>query len=92
MWAHCWGQLRWVLLDMEGRGVWQDLIPHVGQLEIANVPVKGWIIDHDVYGLLYGSSDVVHLPTHCGKVVYTDVMTRDAAMVIDGGRGPEIFL
>ena len=34
-----------MLLEMEGRGVKQDLIPNVRQLEFSNVPVKGWIID-----------------------------------------------
>ena len=77
---------------MEGRVVKQDLIPNVGQLELANVPVKGWIIDPDVHGLLYGSSDVVHLPIHYGGVIHTDVMTRDVAMVINGGRGSKVFL
>ena len=28
---------------MEGRGVEQDIVPYVGQLELANVPVEAWI-------------------------------------------------
>ena len=39
---------------MKGRGVIQDLIPYVGQLELANVPVKRQIIDPDVHGHFYG--------------------------------------
>ena len=76
---------------MEGRGVKQDLIPYVGQLELANIPVKGWIIDPDEHGFFYGLSEVVHLPTNYGEVVCTEAMTRDIAMVIDGERGPEMF-
>ena len=53
-----------MLLEMEGRGVLQDLIPHVGQLVLDNVPFKGWIIDPDSHGLFYDPSDVcASLPT-----------------------------
>ena len=34
------------LFEMEFRGVEQDLISYVGKLELANVPVEGWIIGH----------------------------------------------
>ena len=37
---------------MEGMGFEEDLIPYVGQLELANVPVKRWFIDPDVNDLL----------------------------------------
>ena len=30
---------------MEGRGVLQDLFQNMGQLELANVPIKAWITD-----------------------------------------------
>ena len=49
---------------MESRGVKQDLIPNVGQWEPADDPVKGWIIDPHVHGILDGPSDVVNLPAH----------------------------
>ena len=52
---------------MEGRGIEQDLIPYVGQLELGNVPVEGWSIDPDVHDLLYGLCDVC-LPSHYGDV------------------------
>ena len=71
---------------MEGRGVLQDLIPNVGQLELAYVPIKGCIIDPDVHLLLDGPGDLVHLPTHYREIVHTDAMTRGATMVIDGER------
>ena len=45
-----------------------------------------------MYDLLYGPSDAVHLPTHYGEIVHTDVMTRGHTMVKDGGGGPEVFL
>ena len=54
----------------------------MGQLELANVPIKGWIIDPDVHGLLHGPCDVVCLPTQYGKVVHTDMMTCGVSMVI----------
>ena len=75
------GETEIVLLEIEGGGVQQDLIPYVGQLKLANNPVKGWIIDPDFHGLLYGASDVI---------VQTYVMTRGDTT--DGGRVPEVFL
>ena len=76
---------------MMGRGIKQDSIPHVGQLEFANVPIEGWIIDPDVHGLLNGPCDVVCLPTYYGEVFHTRMMTCGVGMVIDGRMGPEIF-
>ena len=39
-------------LEPEVRGIEQDLILYVGQLECANVPIEGWIIGPDAYHLL----------------------------------------
>ena len=64
----------------------------MGQLELVYVPVKGWIIDPKLHGLLNSHTDVVCLTTHGGKIIHTDVMTRDVAMVTDGGRGLEVYL
>ena len=64
-----------VLLDMEGRGVFQDLIPNVGQLELACVPIKEWIIYPDIHGFLGGPGNTVYLPTHYGETVHSDAMT-----------------
>ena len=36
---------------MEGRTDEQDVTSNTGQLEFANVPIKGWIIVPDVHGL-----------------------------------------
>ena len=41
------------LLNLKGRGIGQDLIPYVGQLDFGNVPINGWIIDPNVHGLLF---------------------------------------
>ena len=92
------GQVQWAtgvgmgLLEVEIRCVEQDLIRYVGQLELANVPTAGWIIDTDIHGFLYGSCDVVHLSNHNGEVVHTGVMNCGFGRVIDGGRDPEVFL
>ena len=63
----------------------------MGQVEFANVPVKGWIINPNVCSPLDGPSCVMHLPSHYGEVVQTDVMPKGVTMVIDGGTGPEMF-
>ena len=42
---------------MDVRGVEQDLISYVGQLVVANVPIKGWIIDSYEHGLFDGPSE-----------------------------------
>ena len=73
-----------VLLKMEGRGVLQDLIPDVGQLELGYVPIEQWIIDPEVHDLLDGPGNTVHLPTHYGEIVHTDVMTLSVTLVKDG--------
>ena len=80
-----WGNSVGVNWDGE-KGCLAGPPPYVGQLELANVPVKGWITDPDVH-VLYDPSDAVHLPAHYGEVVHIDVMTRDIAMVIEGWRG-----
>ena len=84
-WTKCEGQLvrnggclRWII------GVLNRTLSHMwGQLELANVPIEGWIIDPDVLGLLDGPCDDVHLNTHYGEVVHTNPVTCDVAMVID---------
>ena len=76
---------------VEGRAVEQDIIPYVGQLELATIPFEAMIINPDVHGLLCSCCDVAHLPTHYGEVVDTDVMTSDFGIVIDGGRSIMVF-
>ena len=45
-----------------------------------------------MHGLLDGSCDAVHLPTHYGEVVNSDMMICCVGMAIDGGRDLEMFL
>ena len=56
---------------MESKNVLQDIISDEGKLELAYVPIKGWIIDPDVHGLLDGHGNTVHLP-HYREMVHTD--------------------
>ena len=66
----------------------------VGQVlgTTANALIEGWIIDPYVHGLLDDPYDVVCLSTHNGEGVQPGVMTHGVGMVIDGGRGPKMFL
>ena len=50
------------------------LSQYVGQLELANMPIEGWVIDTDVHSLLAGSCNVVHLPTHKAEVFHPGMM------------------
>ena len=79
------------LLKLEVRGIEQDLIPYVRQLELPTVPVEEWAIHPDLHGHLDGPCDVVQLPAHIGEFFHPDMMTCDVGMVIDGGRSPEMF-
>ena len=45
-------RIRKGLIKLEDKGINQDPIPYVEQLELANVPTEAWIIDPDVHGLL----------------------------------------
>ena len=69
----------------------QNLIPYVWQMVFANVFVKGWIIISDKQSLFYGSQEVLTFSSHYFKVVNSDIVTRDDRMVVDGGRGLEVF-
>ena len=54
---------------MECRSVLRDLILDMGQLEFAQVPVEGWLIDPNEHSLLDIPSSAVCLPTSYGKNV-----------------------
>ena len=92
------GHVQWApgvvedLFKLEVRGVEQDLIPYVRQLKLSNNPIKVWIIDPDIHGLLDGPCDVVRLPNHNGEVVCHGMMTCGVGMFINRGRIPEVFL
>ena len=60
-------ELRKGLLEMEIRGFEQDLIPCVGQLELANVPIGELITDCDIPGLFDGSCNVCASPSTMKK-------------------------
>ena len=63
----------------------------MGQLDFANVPIKRWMIDPDVHGLLEGPTGVVCLLADYGNVVHINAMPRGVTMVIGGVRDPEIL-
>ena len=88
LWAMCSEhQELWKgLFKMEVRGVEQDLIQYVGQLELPNVPVEGWVIGPDVYGIL---DDPCHIVSHNGEIVHPSIKTCDVVMVINGRRNHE---
>ena len=64
----------------------------MGQLELANVPLEGWIIDPVVHGILDGPYDGVHLLAQCIEGVHPNVMACGGGMAIDGARGQEMLL
>ena len=69
----------------------QNLIPYVWQMVFANVFVKGWIINSDIQSLFYGSQEVLTFSSHYFKVVNGDIVTKVGRMVMNGGRGLEMF-
>ena len=68
---------------MEGRGVLQDLIPHVGELELPQIPVVGLIIDPYDHGFLDDHGNAMHLPTNNRKTVHIDTVSRRLTMFIN---------
>ena len=61
------------------------------QLVLAYVSVEGWITDPYVYSFLNQPHKVVILSTHYTEVVQCSGMTCDATVVINWGRGLEMF-
>ena len=76
---------------MEGRGVLQDLIPDERHW---NLPL--FLFSAESLALMYIAFltllVTVHLLTHYGETVHTNVMTWGITLVIDGGGDPDIFL
>ena len=60
------------------------------QMVFANVSVKGWIIGPYVQGFFYGPQEVLVLSSQYGKIVNSDIMTRDVMMIIYGRWGLEM--
>ena len=73
-----------ILPEVAGRGVLQDLIPDMGQLEFAQIAIEGWVINPYEHGILDGSGNAMCLPTHNGEIFNTDAMPLDVTMFIDG--------
>ena len=63
------------LSELEVMGVEQDHIPNVGQLQLTNVPVEGWLTEHDVHGLpdMY---NIFHRPDEAILFVMVKVCPR----------------
>ena len=80
------------LLEMEGRGDLQYLIPYVRQLVFPQVPVEGWVIDMDKHHLLDGPGDAVCFPAYSGESVHTDGVSCRLAVMVNGGGGSKLFL
>ena len=61
------------------------------QLELANISIKGWIINSDQYCLFDGPGNILVLPAHYAEIVQRHLMTSDVVMVKDGGRCPHVL-
>ena len=61
------------------------------QLVFPQVPVEGWVIDAEKYGLLVGAEDAVHLPAYNGEAVFIDVVSCGLTVLVDGEGGSEVF-
>ena len=61
------------------------------QMVLANVSIKGWIIDSDIQGFFDGSCEVLVLSPHYVKIFYTDFVIRGVIMVKYGGWGLLMF-
>ena len=57
----------------------------------AYVSIQWWIIDHYVYSFFYQPHEVVILPPHYTEVIQCSDMTCDVTVVINQGRGLEMF-
>ena len=61
-------------------------IPNVWQLVLAQIPIKGWVINPDEHGLLDGPGDAWD-PLSTREIVQFYGMTCSVAVVINGGGG-----
>ena len=80
------------LLQFYFWGVKQNLIPNMWQMVFTNISIEGWIIDPYVQSLFYCSHMVQVLPPNNVKVVVSNIVTSDVAMVIYGRGGFQMFL
>ena len=61
------------------------------QLVLAKVPIQRWVIGPDVHGLLDDPGCALCLPVDDVKTVRAYGMSCGTGMLMDGGRGPEVF-
>ena len=76
---------------MESRGVLQDIILDVWELELPQVPVEGWIIDPYEHGFLDSPDSAVCFPTHYGETVHIETVSRRLSMFVYGERSPKVI-
>ena len=77
-WCYCHCQLfQFKFWDFQ-----QNFIPYVWQMELAHIPVKGWIISPDVNGFFYCSEEVLIFPCQYTEIFYRYSMTRGGIMVM----------
>ena len=62
------------------------------QMVLANVSIKGWIIDPDIKGFFDGSCEVLVLSLHYVKIFSTNLVTSGVIVVKDGAWGLLMFL
>ena len=72
------------LLEVEGRGVLQDLIPYVGHLAFPQVPVEIWVTDIGEHGLLDCPGDTICFPAYNGEAAHTDEVSCRLALLVNG--------
>ena len=66
-----------------GQGIKLGLIPYVGHLVLASVPVEGWVFVPYEHGLLNGPDCDIWFTTHCEEIFQFGMMTWGVGM----GRG-----
>ena len=67
--------------------------PHTRCVEVGSspIPVERWVIDQDLHGLPDSPSDAICFPAYDGETVHTDRMFHGLDVLINRGRGSEVF-
>ena len=68
-----------------------ELIPHVEQLVLPQVPVEVWVIDSNEHGHLDGPSNTMYFHAHNGKAVHIDGMSYRLAVLVNWGGSSKVF-
>ena len=61
------------------------------QLVLANISLKGWVIDSNQHSLSDYSSHALVIPAHNAEIIWGHFMTTGLKMVIDGWWWPQVF-